>query len=86
MRQYFVGTSMADMVSDLPKERIRSQEVVGGARVRGSWNGGGAGNFWRLRGSICLLLVWLFWSGVKGRRGLTPGSETEAWTNEEKHK
>ena len=45
MRQYFVGTSIAEIVSDLPNERIRSQEVVGGASVRGSWEGGGGGNF-----------------------------------------
>lgn len=34
------------------KERTRSQEVVGGARVRGSWEGGGGGKRWRFRGRI----------------------------------
>lgn len=74
-------------MSDLPKERIRSQEVVGGARVRGSWDGGGGGNFWRLRGRIYSSLVLL--SGNEKKRkaeGLTPGSETEAWTKDEKQR
>ena len=54
MRQYFVGTSIAEIVSLLPNDRMRSQLVVGGASVRGSCDGGGGGNFWRFLGRIYL--------------------------------
>jgi hypothetical protein len=48
--QYLTGTSMADEVE--VKDLIRSQAVLGGARVRGSSVDGGGGKVWRLRGRI----------------------------------